>query len=223
MQWICMSKLRAKLLKNWLKLTDDDRCCVLDICFLEKHIRNYISWQEYYRPGSYEHQKISSFVHTLGGNPELVNYCCIFSENWDKIVAEVQSADVLILPGGCPKRGISLITNTPVEAALHNFSGKAIVGWSAGALIQCQKFFLSPNWYYPVQEYGVGLSLFSRNWILEVHYDHSDEMTANIFTAINKLGCDVIALGEDGAIIVRDSGHDSLLGDTRIITKKDVL
>lgn len=93
-----------------------------------------------------------------------------------------------------------------------------IMGYSAGAVIQFEEYFLSPDEDYPEFKYYKGLP-YLKNFYMEVHYEGNPPQDDSINRVISERGKPVYATNfRSGAIIV-DNGKIKLVGNVRTFSE----
>ena len=101
---------------------------------------------------------------------------------------------------------------------IRKFPG-AVIGFSAGAMIQIQDFHITEDDYYPMYSYHEGLNLIKR-FDIEVHYEEGDLVQeAAIQRCLNEKKQVVYGIGDRGAIISKYN-HVELLGDVSLFVRK---
>lgn len=89
-----------------------------------------------------------------------------------------------------------------------------IMGWSAGAMMQCYDYYLSPDEDYPNFIYERGLKCI-KDFAVEVHYKNTDFQNKSIEKFIKETGKKVYVTEASSGIIV-DGSNIQLLGKARL-------
>ena len=184
---------------------------VLPICTMKSYVDNVMQWEEYYGADGIQTKKILKELCDLGAVKERVffyNYYLNIDDNadWNKVY------NFIVIPGGDAELGMLRAQQLGISNKIKGFNGD-IIAYSAGALMLYEKYFLSPNWYYRQMKYSTGIGLNSMPpWLIEVHYDGTEEMNRYILEACNVLKKMILAITNDGLIY-----YDNNSGDTKII------
>ena len=88
-----------------------------------------------------------------------------------------------------------------------------IMGWSAGAMMQCFNYYISPDGDYPEFVYKKGLKC-KENFAVEVHFKNSEQQNMSIKKYICEKGKRVYTTEHQSAIIV-DNSKVILLGNAK--------
>ncbi len=207
------SKLKAFLLKNFIQITSHDNILVLPICTMTSYVNDENQWEKYYGMNGIQSRKIEEQLLQVGATKDNIYFYNYYSRsdsdvNWNKTYS------FLVLPGGDAELGTQRMIKCGIIDQIKNFRGD-IIAYSAGALMLFDKYFLSPNWYYKQMQYCYGLNIYGMpSWLLEVHYDNTEEMDNYIFEACRTIGKKVFAVTNDGLICYDvDSKNVKLAGE----------
>jgi peptidase E len=91
-------------------------------------------------------------------------------------------------------------------------------GWSAGAMMQCFDYYISPNEDYPEFVYKKGLRCIEDSDV-EVHYKNIDTQNKSIKKYIREKGKVVYTREPQSAIII-EAKEVTLLGNAKIYEAK---
>lgn len=91
-------------------------------------------------------------------------------------------------------------------------------GWSAGAMMQCLDYYISPNEDYPEFVYKKGLRCIE-DFAVEVHYKNIDTQNKSIKKYIREKGKVVYTTEPQSAIII-EAKEVTLLGNAKIYEAK---
>ena len=125
-------------------------------------------------------------------------------------------AEVLFLTGGAPDLFMERIMAKGVLTYMKSFDG-IVIGCSAGAMIQFNKFHITPGPLYPDYKVIDGLGLVDMDMGIEVHY----AATAAQFESAEKTKTEyssLLLLDNESASIVKDD-KIQLLGNAKIIKR----
>jgi peptidase E len=88
-----------------------------------------------------------------------------------------------------------------------------IMGWSAGSLVQCEDYYISPDEDYPEFQRYIGLKG-NKDFAVEVHYQGEPQQIESIEKYIRETGNKVYVTTSESAIIVEDR-RVKLLGNAK--------
>lgn len=199
-------------LKNIIK--PEYKICMIPFAFHEDWIKNKEEWEKSYNPLSGEHYKdtVSAF-YTYGiddKNITLVNY---FTDSSESAKAKVRVSDIVFFTGGFPDKIMNRLEEFDLINTVEQHDG-IIIGWSAGAMIQCLDYYISPDEDYPEFVYKKGLRCIE-DFAVEVHYKNIDSQNKSIEKYIREKGKKVYTTERQSAIIV-DGSEIRLLGNAKI-------
>ncbi|SHH33848.1 Peptidase E [Clostridium collagenovorans DSM 3089] len=201
-----------KALKNIIK--PEYKICVIPFAFHEDWIKNEAEWKKSYNKISGEYYKnIVTPFYTYGiedDNVTLVNY---FTDSSEGAKTKINSADIVFFTGGFPNKIMSRLLELDLVNTVEHHSG-IIMGWSAGAMIQCSDYYISPDKDYPEFIYEKGLRCIE-NFAVEVHYKNTDSQKKSIEKYIRENRKMVYTTQKQSAIIV-DSDKVTLLGNAKV-------
>ncbi len=199
-------------LKNIIK--PEHKICVIPFAFHEEWIKNKEEWEKSYNKlnGEYYKDTISSF-YTYGikdCNITLVNY---FTDNSESAKAKINESDIILLTGGFPDKIMNRLSEFDLINTIEKHDG-IIMGWSAGAMMQCFEYYISPDEDYPEFVYKKGLRCIE-DFAVEVHYKNTEVQNKSIEKYISEKGKKVYTTERQSAIIV-DGSKTTLLGNAKL-------
>ncbi len=198
-------------LKNIIK--PKYKVCMIPFAFHEEWIKNEEEWDKIYDKlkGDFYEYTVSPF-YTYGikdNNIELINY---FTDSIESAKARVKESDIICFTGGFPDKAMNRLSEFDLINAIEQHEG-IIMGWSAGAMMQCSDYYTSPGEDYSEFAYKKGLK-FIEDFAVEVHYENMDTQNKSIEKYIHEKGKKVYTTESKSAIIVNDS-KITLLGNAR--------
>lgn len=198
-------------LKNIIK--PEYKICMIPFAFHEEWIKNKEEWEKSYNKLNGEHYKdmVSPF-YTYGindNNITLVNY---FTDNSESAKVKINESDIIFFTGGFPDKIMNRLSEFDLIHALEQHDG-IIMGWSAGAMMQCLDYYISPDEDYPDFVYKKGLRCIE-DFTIEVHYKNIDTQNKSIEKYIREKGKMVYTTELQSAIIV-DGSDITLLGNAK--------
>lgn len=204
-------------LKNIIR--PECKICMLPFAFNEEWIKNEEEWGAAYNKinGKYYKPSISPF-YAYGIKDENINMVNYFTDNNESAREKLQSSHIIFFTGGLPDRIMKRLEEFDLIGAVEQHKG-IIMGWSAGAMMQCSSYFISPDKDYPSFLYKKGLSCI-KNFAVEVHYKNTSIQKASIERYMKEKGNSVYTTEPGGGIIVEDETI-TLLGTAKLYEKKD--
>jgi peptidase E len=199
-------------LKNIIK--PEYKICIIPFAFHEKWIKDKEEWEELYNKiDGKEYMKIVSPFYTYGikeNNITLINY---FTDSSDSSKAKINTSDIIFFTGGFPdKMMIRLLEFDLINILQQNEGIK--MGWSAGAMMQCYDYFISPDEDYPEFVYKKGLRCIE-DFAVQVHYKNTHTQNNSVKKYKYEKGKIVYTTEHQSAIIV-DGINIILLGNAKI-------
>ncbi|HPK15149.1 MAG: Peptidase family S51 [Firmicutes bacterium ADurb.Bin248] len=146
---------------------------------------------------------------------EAVSLVHYFDDPRPAMKRKIREADILMFTGGMPDQVVPRLKEKGIYEDVLSFD-KVVMGYSAGAIVQLARNFLSPDDDYPELAYMDGLSLIPDDFYIEVHYDHSDAWEKLLRDIRERESKSVYAIGNEGAIVVDAARNVRLLGDVSV-------
>lgn len=196
----------APALKKYLY--EGKRVCVAEFAFGEE-CKNETDWEKSFGEGSEERKNIETAFDSFGILPEHILWINYFRENCEEACKKIKDSDILFLPGGLPDKMMKRLTEFRLLPVLKTFQGM-VIGVSAGALIQAENYFVSPDSDYENYIEAVGLP-FITDFAVEVHYCGSLEQKESIQRYMKERKKPVYGIGEEGGVLV-ENRRASLFG-----------
>lgn len=192
-------------------INSNDKVVVIPFSFSEKWISNNVEWQNAYNKhdGKYYKEVVEPFID-LGISEENITWLNYFEDTEDKMKRIIESSNIVFLTGGLPDMAVQRVLDRGLLNSIED--SKIIIGASAGALMQLNNYFLSPDKDYPEFMYSKGLGLINKNFYIEVHYEETDVQNNCIKKALKEKTDTVYAIKDTGGIIL-DNNMITLLGD----------
>jgi peptidase E len=192
----------------------EHKLCVVPFAFHEDWIRNEEEWEKSYNKLNGEHYEstVAAF-YTYGiddKNITLINY---FVDGVESAKAKVRESDIILFTGGFPDKMMNRLEEFDLIDIIEQHNG-IIMGWSAGAMMQCSEYYISPDNDYPEFVYKKGLKCI-KDFAVEVHYKNIDSQNSSIERYMREKGKIVYTTEPHSAIIV-DGGVVKLLGNAKI-------
>lgn len=115
-------------------------------------------------------------------------------------IEQINNADLLFFTGGMPEKALKRMDELGITDAVKNFKG-VVMGASAGAMLQLEKYHITPDEDYA--EYGIwhGLGLVG-GFDLEVHYLATPIQQQCSRRALKENGLPIYQMWHEGGLIV---------------------
>lgn len=190
------------------------KICVIPFAFHETWIKDKEEWEKSYNKlnGEYYKDTVSVF-YTYGiedKNITLVNY---FEDSPESAKEKIMASDIILLTGGYPDKIMTRLEEFDLIDTVENHHG-IIMGWSAGAMMQCFDYYISPDEDYLEFVYKKGLRCIE-DFAVEVHYKNTANQNESIKKYIREKGKVVYTTEQKSAIIVEDN-EIILLGNAKV-------
>jgi peptidase E len=199
-------------LKNIIK--PEYKICIIPFAFHESWIKDKEEWEAFYNKiDGTEYVKIASPFYSYGINDTnltLINY---FSDSRDSAKAKINASNIIFFTGGFPDKTMRRLSEFDLINFVEQYKGIKM-GWSAGAMMQCFDYFISPDEDSPEFVYKNGLR-YIEDFAVEVHYKNTDIQNDSIKKYIFERGKIVYTTEHQSAIIV-DGSNITLLGNAKI-------
>ncbi|MDR1583060.1 MAG: hypothetical protein LBS55_07375 [Prevotellaceae bacterium] len=193
--------------------TSGKRTLVIPYSWREYEVSDIKSWNTAYaRISGVYYPELLSIAHSAGISSTDVDFLNYYQDDYNKSIAKISFAEVLILPGGMPDLFMNRIERKGLLPALQNFNGVAI-GISAGAMIQFEQYHITPDYkeYYDFSILsGIG---WIRGYDVEVHYSGLEKQIKSIEHIKNISNIPVICLDNESGVVF-EAGRTTLLGKT---------
>ena len=125
----------------------------------------------------------------------------------------ITQSTILYLPGGIPTGFFNKVIEKDLLDTLSNYDG-LVIGCIAGAMIQMDEYFITPDKDYPNYSLEIGIGLLS-GFGVEAHFNNSTDQKDSIDKYITEKQKDVYAISDCGAIVVEGENIRSF-GDVTI-------
>ncbi len=188
---------------------------ILPLAFREIQAWDNDSWQAIYGKNGEKYQNILRPFLAFGQKEEEIAWlnCFDATQNHLEMIA---NADVLFFTGGMPEKAIAWMEKLGITNAVKNFTG-TVMGASAGAMLQLEKYHITPDDDYDAYGLWQGLGLV-KGLDLEVHYLATDLQNECTKRAVVDLQLPIYQMWHEGGLIV-DGDKVQILGS---VNKVDV-
>lgn len=192
-------------------LLPGSRVAVVAFSFYDDYVKDSTSWARVYGPGGKDYRETVQAFHPFGIREEDVVFVNYFLDTKESAAEKIRNADVIYFTGGLPDRMMDRIREFELTEPLLAHQG-VVAGYSAGAVIQLDRYHLSPDGDYPEFGYYEGLP-YLRGFDLEVHYEHRPEQDDSIARVLreDKIPLYVLHTAKGGLVVkdgvIRTVGH----------------
>lgn len=162
-----------------------NRITIIPFSFRDSQVKSAEDWNQLYDPmqGKY----YSSIVNPLkryGILDNQLNWINYFLDNKETAKRKIEKSDILYLTGGLPDRTMDRLREFDLVETVKKFHG-ILLGFSAGAMIQCSEYHITPDKDYSNFSYQKGLQL-NLQFDIEVHYEATDIQDDSIWRVVRE-------------------------------------
>ena len=182
----------------------ETKVAVVAFSFYDDEVFDAPSWERVFGRGvgRMYFETVDSF-RPFGVREENITFINYFTDTRESAKQKILNADVIYFTGGLPDRMMDRIREFDLCDVLLAHGG-VVMGYSAGAVIQLERYHLSPDADYAEFGYYEGLPYLS-GFDLEVHYEHKAVQDEGIRRARAERGLPIYVFHtREGGIIVED-------------------
>ena len=190
-------------LKEYLK--PEYKVAIVAFSFRDNRVKNNLDWQLLY--GKEQGKFYGGIVGSLcsygikEGNITFLNY---FEDTKQTAKNKIQNADIIYFLGGLPDRMMDRIKEFDLIDVLSQHN-KVVIGYSAGAVIQFEEYFLSLDDDFPTFNYYKGIP-YLKGFYLQVHYENTVEQNQSISRVLKERYKFICAIfNGKGALVIKDN------------------
>lgn len=181
------------------------RVCVVALSYYDDAVYDAESWARVHGAGGGIYEETVHTFSVFGIPRENISFINYFSDTKKSAEEKIAAADILYFPGGLPDRMMERIGDIGIAGALRAHRG-CVMGYSAGAVIQLDRYHLSPDADYPDFGYYTGLGYVS-GFAIEVHYEGRAAQNASVARVLAERNLPVyISHTGRGGIVVTEDG-----------------
>lgn len=183
------------IIKPYMKVT------YMPLAFHEDWVHNAAEWIEWYGRyvGSHYLQFTKPFT-SFGISEDRIDYVNYYVDDTAAAIDKINNSDILIFAGGLPEKIIEHLNDMRLMETVYSYKG-IIMGWSAGSMIQCEDYYISPDEDNPEYLRHQGLKGI-RGFAVEVHYQGTPQQNESIERYIRETGNKVYTTTDESAVIV---------------------
>ncbi len=186
---------------------------VLPFSFRDDLVKNAQEADRYYAKGGKYYESIVNPLLKFGIKEENITILNYYVATKDDVVSELNTADILYFTGGLSDKTIERCKEKQIFEELKAFD-KIVIGVGAGAMVQLDKFHITPDDDYEEYSYCSGIGYLD-DFDIEVHYDCSYGKKMSIRRALVEEKKNIYAIGNQGSLLVED-GKISCIGQVEL-------
>lgn len=178
--------------------------CVVALSYYDDAVYDGASWARVHGAGGGIYEETVTAFAAYGIPSENISFINYFTDKKESAEDKIAAADILYFPGGLPDRMMERIEKMGITPALRAHRG-LVMGYSAGAVIQLDRYHLSPDADYPAFGYYRGLGYLS-GFAIEVHYEGRPSQDAAIARVLaeQKIPVYVTHTGKGGIVVTSE-------------------
>ena len=193
---------------------------IIPFSYHEDYIRNAEEYTREFSKGSREIEDIIKEFVKFGIRRKNIRILHYYNDSSETIRNKFKHADIIFFTGGYPGKALYRIDTLGIRDYIANFKG-IVMGTSAGAMIQLDKYHVTPEENGEEYEYHEnGLGLIS-GFDIEVHYEPDFLHLSGLITDLKLHDVKIYAMPNTGGLIIRN-GKITKIGDTFEITRNDI-
>lgn len=193
---------------------------IIPFSYHEEYVKSSDDFKKHFSKTSPEMREIVNEFGKYGiisKNIRILNY---YNDTQETVENKFKRADILFFTGGYPKQLLQRIDNMNIREKIRDFKG-IVIGTSAGAMVQFDKFHITPETVGDEYEYCEdGLGLIS-GFDIEVHYESDFLHLSGVITALKENGITIYAMPNAGGVIVKN-GRIQMIGNTFEVGTDDI-
>ena len=204
----------SEIIKPYMKVL------IIPWSYHEDFIQNADDFDREFGKGAPQYEEIAEQFMNYGIKRRNIRVLHYYKDSKRSARSKFFFADIIFFTGGYPDRFLYRIDQAGIRPLIEKFKG-IIMGTSAGAMIQFDRYHVTPEEEGQDYEYHEGLGLIS-GFDIEVHYEDSFEHLSSLIIDLKLHGMPIFALPNRGGMIV-DENELTLLGDAFPIKKEDLV
>ncbi|MDO5521793.1 MAG: Type 1 glutamine amidotransferase-like domain-containing protein [bacterium] len=186
---------------------------VLPFSFHEEVVRSAKDVERYYEKYGKYYEAIVSPLLNFGIKEEDISIVNYYATDYEELSNQIKNSDIIYFTEGLPDKMMERIDKLGVKEELLAYTN-VVIGCSAGAMVQLERYHITPDEDYSEYCYGTGIG-YANDFDIEVHYDCSYAKKMSIRRALMEEEKNIYALGNEGGLIIEDNkvepiGHVTL-------------
>ncbi|MCM1289177.1 MAG: hypothetical protein NC132_00755 [Corallococcus sp.] len=192
------------------------RVLIVPLAFRENQAWDEMSWQSVYGKGGEKYDNILRPFLNIGVKEYEVRWLDFFDRDTD-FGKLIKDSDTLFFCGGMPEKAIARLSEIGITELVKNYDG-VVAGASAGAMLQLDKYHITPDDDYDNYQLCNGLGLVC-GLDLEVHYLATPLQNECTERAARELSRPVYQIWHEGGLLV-EKGVVETLGNVNLVMPK---
>lgn len=198
--------------KNIIK--SHHKISIIPFAFHEDWIKDAEQWESLYNKiNGEEYLKMTTPFHAYGISDDSITLINYFTDDSHSAKEKINESHIIFFTGGFPEKTMRRLEEFNLIETLENHHGIKM-GWSAGTMMQCEDYYISPDDDYPEFLYEKGLS-YAKDFAVEVHYKNTESQNESIERYMAEKGKRVYTTEPKSAIIVKGD-EVVLLGNAKL-------
>lgn len=195
------------------------RVLIIPFSYHEDYVRNSEEFKEHFSKTSPEIQEIVQEFGKYGIHSKNIRILNYYDDSKETIENKFKRANILFFTGGYPDRLLYRIDQLGIRDRIKNFKG-IVMGTSAGAMIQLDRYHVTPEDNNGEYEYHDGLGLIS-GFDIEVHYEDDCLHLSSLITDLKLHDKTIYAMPNEGGLVVKGN-RITEIGNTFALTSDDI-
>ncbi|WP_162140094.1 Type 1 glutamine amidotransferase-like domain-containing protein [Haploplasma axanthum] len=150
-----------------------------------------------------------------------VKWIYYYKQSNKEAINLINNADILYLPGGAPDLMMERINEKGLLSSLKNFKN-IVVGSSAGAMIQLERYHISKDNEYNKFAIHEGLE-YINDFFIEVHFRNRKKQKSSMRRMRKEFKKPVYIIPDDGMIIVDDKKIKTINSAKKYYDRKGII
>lgn len=171
------------------------------------------SWLAVYGKGGEKYDSIIAPFLAYGYKEEELEWLNYYDNK--NHLEQVKNATLLFFCGGMPEKAIKRMEELRIKQAVYDFTG-VVMGASAGAMLQLDKYHTTPDADYKVYKLWRGMGLV-KGLNVEVHYLATDIQQECTAKAVKDFKLPVFQMWHEGGLLVDENGKVTVMGQVEIV------
>lgn len=174
---------------------------------------------DYYGENSEYQQKINDNFKEYGIKD--VKWVYYYNQSLEEMTKIIKDSNILYFPGGAPDLMFDRINEKGLVDVLKAHEG-IVIGSSAGAMIQLEKYHISPDNEYFKFSLHEGLG-YLKDFFIEVHYRRRVKQKSSLRKMRRLFGKDIYTISDDGILVVDNNKFICLNEAKHFSNKKGIV
>ena len=193
---------------------------IIPFSFHEEWIQNE---KDFYKHYGYSGDEFKDIVkefypyHIRFRNIRVLN---CFRDSHEDALRKIHQADILFFTGGYPAKLMYRLSKMGIIDAIREFPG-IVMGTSAGAMVQFDRYHVTPEEEGEDYEYHYGVGRLS-GFDIEVHYEESFPQLSCMLIALKEAGVPIYAMPNDSGLICDEDGDIHIMGEAFRVDLEDI-